>query len=133
MNEVNKLLMSTMWLTLGIAPLEKTQLDVNRMLASLPPEEARVMRRKFRKLWRRYAKLDMKTAKRAVQRNAVINSMGLKVDHPDFGSVPQVPTRRQKLNRKRRVANGLQREILNGSTGILSATQPQKGGKNDSR
>lgn len=29
--------------------------DINKVLASMPPEEAQVMRRKFRKLWRKAA------------------------------------------------------------------------------
>lgn len=129
MNDVNKLLMSTMWLTLGIAPLENVRLDVNKMLSSLSHEEARIMRRKFRKLWRRYAKLDIKAAKRTAEKSSIVNYMGLKADQHAIGLAPQSPTRKQKLNRKRRVAAGLESEILNASTGILSTVQPQKGGK----
>ena len=50
------ILKSTAYHTLGIVPIDSTHHDVNKLLDSLPPEEARKMRRKFRKLWRRYAK-----------------------------------------------------------------------------
>jgi hypothetical protein len=36
----------------GIVPLERNHHDFNRILASLPPDDARAMKRKFRKLWR---------------------------------------------------------------------------------
>lgn len=41
---------------LGIVPLSFVTDDVNKILANTPPEEARRMRRRFRKLWRKVYK-----------------------------------------------------------------------------
>ena len=51
-----KILKTVAFHTLGIVPIEDTHHDVNKFLASLPAAEARKMRRKFRKLWRRAAR-----------------------------------------------------------------------------
>jgi hypothetical protein len=40
----------------GIIPMEKIDSDMRRVLAQLPADEARTLRRKFRKLWRRAVK-----------------------------------------------------------------------------
>ena len=37
----------------GIVPIEDPSNDFRRMLKQLPPEEARRLKRKFRKLWRK--------------------------------------------------------------------------------
>lgn len=50
----------------GIAPTSAETLDFNRVLEALPPEEARKMRRKFRKLWRALAANSRPAQKRAV-------------------------------------------------------------------
>lgn len=52
MNELREAIESLIYHQLGIVPLTYDEKDVNRILSSLPPEEAKKMRRKFRKLWR---------------------------------------------------------------------------------
>lgn len=42
--------------TLGIVPIESEEKSVKKQLESLPPEEARRAKRKFRKLWKKLAK-----------------------------------------------------------------------------
>lgn len=49
-------------LELGIIPLENISDDMRQGLEKLTPEEARKMKRKFRKLWRKYAKEEMHSA-----------------------------------------------------------------------
>lgn len=115
MDDVKKLLLSTVWLSLGIAPLDgAVHLDINRILASLSPEEARKMRRKFRKMWRRYAKHDMKASKG--RKAGVIAMYGMQQHHDAADVVlgPSPPSRRQKINRKRRVAGGIIQEFVFG-------------------
>lgn len=77
----------------GIVPLDPFwNRDIGRLLAELPPEEARAMKRKFRKMWRKEAKnipMKTKTAKRFATRYK--EQMGL-------GS--QNPTKTQKKHRK---------------------------------
>ena len=73
----------------GIVPLEKLHHDFNRILASLPEEEARVMKRKFRKLWRKVA-MKKNTAHSRLKRTTT-------------GLGNPKPTRSQKNNRKHAV------------------------------
>ena len=94
----------------GIVPLEKTHHDFNRILASLPPEEARAMKRKFRKLWR-------KVAKAKPTKNSRLKRI-------TTGLGTANPTRSQKNNRKHAVymhlwleaAMPLHKKIENGDT-----------------
>jgi hypothetical protein len=73
----------------GIVPLERNHHDFNRILASLPPDDARAMKRKFRKLWRKVA------------RNKQAKNTRLK--HITSGLGNQNPTRTHKNNRKHMV------------------------------
>jgi hypothetical protein len=75
---------------LGIAPLDTIIKDYNRVLADLPPDEARKMRRKFRKLWRKFAKTPPKNTSATY-----ISQMGLGEKRP---------TRKHKKMRKVEVA-----------------------------
>lgn len=56
---IQKLKLQIEFMNTGIVPLSWNNnssafpyFDINRILAGLPPEEARAMKRKFRKLWR---------------------------------------------------------------------------------
>ena len=53
MNNLQDFVESLIYHQLGIVPLSYDDRDINRILASLPPEEALQMKRKFRKLWRK--------------------------------------------------------------------------------
>ena len=48
---------------MGVVPIEDPSFDYRRILKQLPPEEARKLKRKFRKLWRKL--LSKKDAARA--------------------------------------------------------------------
>ena len=74
----------------GIAPIEKSHHDFNRILSGIPEDEARVMRRKFRKLWRRYLKKS-------------ITKRGHRYRDTALGLGCKNPTRTQKNNRKNAV------------------------------
>lgn len=58
MNELDKVKIMIAYLEANIVPLGQgncglmPDFDVNRVLDQLPPDEARKMKRKFRKLWR---------------------------------------------------------------------------------
>ncbi|HAN16498.1 MAG TPA: hypothetical protein DCP73_13255 [Chloroflexi bacterium] len=103
MGETDKLLMTTMWLSLGVAPLDTVHFDINKMLAGLPPDEARKMRRKFRKLWRKYTKRKMSEAKGVSHKQTAVREVGLG---------EQSPTRAQRNHRKRAVYWGLRKDVL---------------------
>ena len=102
-NETDRVLMTTVWLSLGVAPLDNVNFDINKMLACLPPDEARRMRRKFRKLWRKYAKRDISAAKTGVSKRNVQAYMGIGEEKP---------TRAQRNNRKRTVFWGIRKDVL---------------------
>lgn len=53
---LRNLFTTTLYHTMGIVPIYDKSKDVNRQLAELPPDEARKMKRKFRKIWRRLAR-----------------------------------------------------------------------------
>lgn len=78
---------------LGIAPLGDIRHDFNRTLATLPHEDARRMRRRFRKLWRKFLKNSS-----VVLSDAYIKQM-------EMGS--SMPSRRAKTARKREVLRQL--------------------------
>lgn len=53
LRDVDRTFIQAVMLQCGILPMEKTTLDMRRALAQLSPEEALILRRKFRKIWRR--------------------------------------------------------------------------------
>ena len=55
MDPMRDLLTLHTYMKLGIAPIGNINHDYGRLMEKLPPEEARKMKRKFRKLWRRAA------------------------------------------------------------------------------
>lgn len=103
-NEHDRVLLNAIWHMIGVAPIEPGQSsnDINRILSSLPPDEAHAMKRKFRKLWRTLVKKRLE--KPRLDKMSTIKTFGL------FGFIP--PTRSQKLNRKRMVLNHVYQEIL---------------------
>jgi hypothetical protein len=60
MNDIHKIAIYTVYLEEGIAPIERIRDNVNKQLSSMSPDEARKMKRKFRKLWRKCYKKDLK-------------------------------------------------------------------------
>ena len=56
MGELEKMLVSTVMLELGIVPLDNTKIDITEALSRSSPDDIRTMKRKFRKVWRKAAK-----------------------------------------------------------------------------
>jgi len=81
---------------LGIAPIGCTSYDFNKIFSSLSFEEARKMKRKFRKIWRKCAK------------NAKYSSQYRK----QLGIGVRSPTKEQKTNRKREVKRHIVVDIV---------------------
>jgi hypothetical protein len=73
-NEINDILTMAAFLELGIAPIKHSTDDIDRILSSLSPEEARKMKRKFRKVWRSIV------AKKA--KKSQTNAYGLGAENP---------------------------------------------------
>jgi len=100
------MLLNAIWHMMGIAPIEPVSNDICIVLSSLPPDEALVMKRKFRKIWRTLVKKRLE--KPRVNKPATMKTFGLFPE--EGGSTP--PTRSQKLNRKRMVLNHACQDIL---------------------
>jgi hypothetical protein len=94
MDIVKKLMRDTVIAEAGIIPIRATPIDMNREMASLTPEEQRVAKRKFRKMWRRAAKRAMREARNGRDAGRVADRLGF----AHCGGV--APTKRQQLNRK---------------------------------
>lgn len=54
LNEAERLLLHEVMFEMGIIPMETPSMDVSRVLKQLPEAEARKLKRKFRKLWRKH-------------------------------------------------------------------------------
>ena len=85
----------------GLVPLTGANLnyDVNKALADLPPDEARKMKRKFRKLWRKLT-----------NRCRIFSANG---------NPQQKPDRRELLYRKRVVVASFSRDAKRSASNIL--------------
>lgn len=92
MNDFEKAILYHIAFDAGILPIEDINTDINRSLSSVSPEEARVFKRKFRKIWRKAIKKmlnDNKTSKHTrayIQEQSGLGSKG--------------PSRSQKRYRK---------------------------------
>jgi bisphosphoglycerate-dependent phosphoglycerate mutase len=73
----------------GIVPMEDPKMDVRKALENVSEEEARVLKRKFRKLWRKLEKAEKKPAQ-------------LGPDGKPLAS--KQPSRAEKLRRKQQVS-----------------------------
>lgn len=78
LRDVDRAFIQTVMFQLGILPMEKTDLDMRRALQQLPPEEARVLKRKFRKLWRKAMKATVGNGtKRGVRQQSTQSKLGV--------------------------------------------------------
>ena len=109
-NEHDRMLVHAACHMVGIAPLGNVMAhDMNRVLSTISPEEARVMKRKFRKLWRKIAKERIRQSPgESMGKSMVMRSLGF---HPQADSVSP-PSRRQKLNRKLAVSEYIHKTMV---------------------
>lgn len=90
----------------GILPIEDPTLDMRVPLRQVPVDEARVIKRKFRKQWRKYMKEDIgkkqlpakATPAQVAEQKARTAMIGNKL-----GLGKHVPSRHERLERKRLV------------------------------
>lgn len=90
----------------GILPMEKTTLDMRRALQQLSPEEARVLKRKFRKAWRKAMRKEVgnPTGKRAEAKAQAAKTR--------LGVGKHVPSRAERNARKQLVFDQFWEEII---------------------
>ena len=103
---VDKAFIHNVMFEMGILPIEDPTLDMRVPLRQLPPEEARVIKRKFRKLWRKYMRAEVgnPTSKQA--------EVKTKAAEQKFGVKKPVPSRHERLARKRLVYEHVWNEFI---------------------
>jgi hypothetical protein len=85
-DQTQKLKMNIMYHDMGIVPIgaeiggAKLEHDMNRVLAQLPRDEARKLKRKFRKVWRGIVKAGLRHGGKSAMRSAT--KMGFQVQEP---------------------------------------------------
>lgn len=78
----------------GVVPIDNTNHDMRRGLKELPPDDARALKRKFRKVWRKLAKEEArKMGKPAAQAQSWLTNR--------YGAGKSNPSRSDKEARKR--------------------------------
>lgn len=95
---VDKAFIYTIMFEFGILPIEDPVLDMRVPLRQLAPEQARIVKRKFRKLWRKLVRdraAHMKNKSAAGKHLPHLSKM--------YGIGKQQPSRAEKLERKRLV------------------------------
>jgi len=106
-DSILKMKLQIEFLNKGVVPLAwrqdvgaPTHFDINKILVGFPPDEARKMKRKFRKLWRKLAEHSLKRPGKNSRRR--LTSMG-------YGET--IPSRKSKNFRKSDVLVALQRKV----------------------
>jgi hypothetical protein len=103
---VDKVFIHSVMFEMGILPIEDPTLDMRVPLRQMSPEEARIIKRKFRKLWRKYMRAQVgnpngtqgRTKEKAVQQK--------------LGVGKHVPSRAERLERKRLVYKKVWEEVI---------------------
>lgn len=93
MNNLREAVETLIYHQLGIVPLSYDERDINRVISSLPSAEARRMKRKFRKLWRKESNYVPPTRTKLGRQFAIRYKI-----QTGYGEVE--PTKAQKRHRK---------------------------------
>ena len=115
-------LLSTAYLSRGIIPIQRgtTENDVNRDMASMPPELQRTAKRKFRKAWRKAAKqqraatADKGVFTRSSTERYLKVELGLGIPTPD----------RRHMRARKRAVMAMLREEARAACAELKARMP---------
>jgi len=113
MTMLEKTLMQAEMFKLGIIPLDGTSCDINMIMKSYPIDEQRKMKRKFRKIWRKFVKQlrAKETSKKLIyhcNRPGEVPSKAMKVQRKELifktvyfnKVVPIIVTVNESLNKK---------------------------------
>ena len=104
MNTFFNLKLQIEFMNKGIVPLGAEGADVwqdiNKVLATLPPTEARKMKRKFRKEWRRLVKRELNHGGKKGRQEARVTGLGL-----------ATPNRSHKNSRKHKVMFDVRKKL----------------------
>lgn len=106
---VDKAFIHAVMFQLGILPIEDPTLDMRVPLRQMSPEEARIIKRKFRKQWRKYMKEKLGTSKTPAKKPKTGTPAEAEKSARDrlitnkLGVGKHVPSRHERLERKRLV------------------------------
>jgi hypothetical protein len=109
LRDVDRILIHQVHFQAGILPMEKTDLDMRRALQQLPPDEARQLKRKFRKLWRRAMQETLVAGGQPATRSQSNQEDAAK---RRLGVGKQVPSRAERNARKQLVFNQLWASVI---------------------
>lgn len=104
LRDVDRALIHSVMFQMGILPMEKTDLDMRRALAQLSPEEARTLKRKFRKLWRKAMRANVGNGKTRVAKEQSAKAT--------LGVGKHVPSRAERNARKKLVFDSLWESVI---------------------
>ena len=106
LRDVDRAFIHSVMFQMGILPIEKTTLDMQRALKQLSPEEARQLKRKFRKVWRKAMKKEVGNpqGKRAETKEQAAKQR--------LGVGKPVPSRTERNARKQLVFDLVWKEII---------------------
>jgi len=115
---VDRAIIHNVMFQMEILPMEKTNLDMRRALSQLPPEEARALKRKFRKLWRKAMKAEFRTGRgRAASEEFMKKKLGVG---------KRVPSKGERTARKQLVFDSLWNDFIGVQIERFEAALPQK-------
>lgn len=108
---VDKAFIHTVMFELGILPIEDPVLDMRVPLRQLTLEDARVFKRKFRKLWRKLAR-NLVVRAEAEGENDTKKQWAVWAVKKKYGMGKQQPSRAEKLARKRLVYEQIWERVI---------------------
>lgn len=98
---------------MGIVPIEDPTLDFRRVFKDMNQDEARKLKRKFRKLWRKIMARDVaaKASKGGTQSKELIDKRADAIKAP-YGAGKTVPSRAERTYRKRQAYELIWKELI---------------------
>ncbi len=114
MKETERAILVTAMFNAGIIPIEETPHDMTRVLSQLPIEDARKLKRKFRKVWRKLAKAEQLKQNQGKSKKVQIGSQ--------YGKNKLNPSRRERLERKRLVQAHFYNDVVKPALAQASKT-----------
>jgi hypothetical protein len=103
---VDRAFIQTVMFELGILPMERTTLDMRRALEQLDADEARQLKRKFRKMWRKAMRKEVGNPK---GRNSTTKE---RVTRSRLGVGKHIPSRAERNARKQLVFDQVWKELI---------------------
>ncbi len=113
LKETERAVLMTVMFQAGILPLEDAQHDQRRVLEQMDPAEARKLKRKFRKVWRKLAKQEgIKSASKTVAAATDLKTRQNSYMERQYGKGKNNPSRHERQQRKKLVQEHFYGELV---------------------